>query len=224
MFSFGNFISSLFAAIVYSILSALIISSRFRKSIVILLSRLTQSGIEYVYSNDKDASRDIVKYTRRSKEIKIFSMRAYRLILESSALHFLLEPNCPVGEVRILLADPDSDSVLKRAREYAEFDSTYTVESYRNEIQYSIENIHTRLHRLPKVKMRIHREYASFRLLIVDEYLFLSFFLKDESGDTSKVFRVSIHSPLYHAFYRYFDSIWHYKSQSPSDFVKKGNE
>jgi len=207
-----SILASLLAAITYSFLSTYLLSKRLKKQVALALSRLSGSGVEFVYSNDSEASEDMLKYVRRSKTIKMFSMRAHRLLIKERPLHFLIAPDCPVRDIKILLADPDSESMAARAQEYVCSQPNYTVDGYKRDIRWSVESVAGHATTKPWIKLRLHQEPACFRILIVDDFLFLSFFLEDTSGEESEVFRVSRLSSLYRAVNRYFDWIWEKRS------------
>lgn len=200
-------ISSIIASIIIA-LASLISIKKYKRHLTILFGKILGSEIEYVYKNDNDAKDDIVKHTKHSKTVKIFSMRGFRMLNEDVPLSFLLKDNHCVKEVRVLLADPGSRSAEKRAEEYICIDSAYNKERYIRDIRFSIDQLGENLNNNSKLKLRLHQEPAFARLLITDDFLFLSFFLRDKNADNSPVFRVNRSSPLYESFCRYHDWVW----------------
>jgi hypothetical protein len=182
-----------------------------RVKVLVGIARLTGSGITAVFKSDVEGAKDIVAEVRRSSVVRIFSMRAFRLLKDDAPLAFLLREDCPIREVRVLLADPTSDAVQERAKEFVHIDASYTADRYISDIQWSAEQIAAN-QRNPHLALRIHREPAFVRLLITDNYLFLSYFLRNVHGDNSCVYKISCHSPLYEAMTRFFDWTWFHKS------------
>lgn len=199
-------LSSIIASFVFAF-SSWIYATKYKKELIIFLGKLSGTGIEYIYKSDSDANSDMLTAIKRSASVKVFSMRAFRMLKDGAGLKILLQEDCPCGSVDVLLADYDSLSVKKRAEEFLKIDPTYTIERYKEDIRWSVKQVCSN-QRNPNLKLRLHSQPAFIRMLITDDYLFLSFFSKIETGDNSKVFKITRFSPLYEALYRYFDWIW----------------
>ncbi|MEZ4712596.1 MAG: hypothetical protein R3A44_35740 [Caldilineaceae bacterium] len=206
-------IASLVASVVFSVCATFLLSRHFRKHVALAFSLLSGSGVEYVYRSDREAEEDMLRYMRRSRTAKIMSMRAHRILIEDRPLHFLVSPECPVKEIRILLADPDGHNTEARALEYSRIKPSMSPEVYKHDIRDSITKVGAYAAKDDRITLRLHEEPAFIRLLIIDDYLFLSYFLADVSGDESVVFRVARLSPLYRAIDRYFEWTWTQRSR-----------
>ncbi|HOZ46150.1 MAG TPA: hypothetical protein PK468_06045 [Candidatus Hydrogenedentes bacterium] len=200
--------SSLIASVVFAAVSTLIASVKFRKQLTVILSQLTGSGVDYVYANEKDAAEDLAKFTRRSEEVAIFGMRGFRVLSHDRPLHFLLEVGCPIKRLRCMCVDPDSEVARKRGAEYAQIDTSYSEARYLKDVRFSVDTLLHHAEENERISVKVHEQNASFRLLILDDYLFLSFFSSDAVGQDSKVLRIPRQSPLYRAFCRYFEGQW----------------
>lgn len=210
-----NFATNIFTSIAASgviSLFAFFLARSFRKQFVIILSRLFNTGVEYVYKNDAEAAEDMRYFSMRSDTVKVFSMRAYRLLHAEAPLRFLMEPNCQIRKIQILLADPNSKSAKARSEEFVNIDHAFTQERYQKDLDWSINQVAQCASKSSRITLRKHGEPAFIRLLITEDYLFLSFFGKVTHGDQSSVFRVARISPLYESIARYFDWVWSNRS------------
>jgi hypothetical protein len=210
----SDFVLSIVSSIVSSaliVVAGWFFTKKFKKQLIVAFGRLIGSGLEYVYPREIDAAADMSRAVRRSETVRMLSMRAFRLLKDDAPLAFMLREECPAKEVRVLLADPNSLAVAKRAEEFLSIDPSYTTERYIEDIRWSSRQV-AENHRNTHLSMRLHKEPAFVRLLITDDFLFLSFFLRDVHGDNSRVFRISRLSPIYESYCRYFDWIWFYDS------------
>lgn len=145
-------------------------------------------------------------HANRSKEIKVLSIRGFRLALEERPLSKLLKTDTNFNKIEILISDPDSPFLKKRANDFADSGITYTSASgYKNDNKQVLDKIHDLRKKNSKIDLYIHTQPESFRLLFTDEYLYLSFFPKGKTASESRVFKIACYTELYEAFLEHYN-------------------
>lgn len=113
-----------------------------------------------------------------------------------------------------MIASPDSVGAIKRAQGFFEAAVTYGDQLfYLQDIVKSINVLVAASRSNSKIEVRLHRQCESFRLLITNKYVYLSFFPKGRSASTSPVYRIRQGSLLYDAFVAHYDWIHDYHSE-----------
>ncbi len=170
-------------------------------------SAIFRHGVEYVYPSQKEATRDITSDILHSKEIRIFTMRGYSFILPEREFSFITDQSEKM--IRFLIANPGSrklpnPEIFKRGKEY----KNANPESYRNDICSELGKLRIIMLRNKHVKCRLHSEPATFRVVILDDRLYLSFFSPYQSGSQLPIHRIKKGSLIYQGFLRHFEAIW----------------
>lgn len=164
-------------------------------------------GVEYCYSNQLHAERDIVEDLRRSNCVRILCMRGFSFVLPEGPFFFILSD--PQKEVRLLLANPgrklsDNEEMRARSRE----NPGLTSRIYRNQIRATQDAILAAKRSNPGIKCRLHTLPACHRLYICADYMYISFFRQGLMGSQLPIMRVRRSSPLYEGMLRHFDQTW----------------
>lgn len=162
-------------------------------------SKIFGHGIEYVYKEQRDASKDILKDIESSTTVKLLCMRGRSFIQTDAELSQILEKRNLT--IQYLVLDPDSQFVQKRADELNK-------QNYKQELETNISDLKTQTQGKANVAKRIHDQPPVFRLLILDNRIYFSFFEKNKLGSQLPVFRAKDSSPIYKGLVRYYEYIW----------------
>ena len=170
-------------------------------------SRLFGHGVEYKYKGQEKATKDILKDAKDSSFVYIFTIRGYSYFQPERDLSVLTE-----GEeksIKLLISNPcdgsDISSVVKiRADEY----KNSTPEKYKQELISGIDTIKIIMSKRSNIECRLHAEPPVFRMIILSNRIYVSFFAPYKSGSKLPVFRVNPTSDIYIGFKRYFELHW----------------
>ncbi len=110
-------------------------------------------------------------------------------------------------DIYILILNPDSIYVDERVKENP-FD---TIEKVKNEIYYSINKLKEMKQKYSLDRFHVKKYYMLpiFRMTIIDDFIFFSYYPKAASGTTVPVFQIKKQEPsFYQALERHFEFIW----------------
>ena len=110
---------------------------------------------------------------------------------------------------QILLMNPFSAEASRRVQ--AVGDPRFTLESFREEVMQSIQLLKRLKEKGKNVKLKLYSEPPLFKLVILDDYLWLQHYHSDLDIQTMPEFVFQDHGNhhgLYTAFYQYFDQKW----------------
>ncbi|WP_406448959.1 helix-turn-helix domain-containing protein [Streptomyces sp. NBC_01622] len=159
-----------------------------------------------VYASQHSAAEEIQEHARSAKELDVLAVRGLGLIgLNDSLLRAHLTREQPPGgpRVRVLLLDPDSPALARRAAEIGE-----SAESLASGVRLA----EARLRELADAcAIEVYR-YAmlpTWRLIRTDATMFVSAFDAGWEGHESATYKImeTPHGPLYRGFRRMFDAI-----------------
>jgi len=157
-------------------------------------------GIEFVYENQIKALPDIEKDIENSDEIKIFSMRGGIYIDQDGALSSIINKN---KQIKFLLSSPSNPYISERAEEVG-----METENYRNFLTETFKLLLHKTRTNRNIERHIHSMAPIFRLLILNNRVYFSFFKHGVKGPGLKVFRAKANSIIYKGFSRYYEHMW----------------
>ncbi|MGH3775428.1 MAG: helix-turn-helix domain-containing protein [Pseudonocardiaceae bacterium] len=141
-----------------------------------------------VYGSQQDAASEIRESVRRAREINILAVRGLGIIgLNHSLLRPAVTDHGSPRVVRALLVDPDSDAAMRRAAEIGESFETFTA---------GVSLAVARLRELAEqttatVEIYLYDLLPTWRVIALDETLFVSAFGQDTEGHTSPMYQIS---------------------------------
>ncbi|HJW86651.1 MAG TPA: hypothetical protein VJ440_08470, partial [Candidatus Brocadiaceae bacterium] len=166
------------------------------------------TGVDKVYENEEGAAKDIIEYANLSETVRCISIRGNRFISDDRSLNELLKPPAKYREIRIMIADPDSDACKERSQGFSNSISHETTAEYQEDVKNVINKLERAKQRNNKIKLKLHCQPEAFRLIITNAYTFLSFYPVGQSASKSRVFRIKRDTELYIAFEKYFNWAW----------------
>jgi transcriptional regulator with XRE-family HTH domain len=159
-----------------------------------------------VYAAQNSAADEIQQQAREAQELDVLAVRGLGLIgLNDSLLRACL-PREQGGKglrVRVLLLDPDSDALARRAAEIGE-----SAESLAGGVRLA----EARLRELADscdIQVYRYRMLPTWRLIRTDSTMFVSAFDAGWEGHESATYKVmeTRHGPLFRGFRRMFDAV-----------------
>jgi hypothetical protein len=203
-----QFLSGVLASLSAAVIAGIFIRyfPRRHKFLMSFVGRILGCGIECVYKNEDEATGDILKSASTSKQIRVLSIRGFRLTNEERPLNRLLGNEYSYDRLEVMIANPHSAAVTKRAQGFADLARTYAKASlYVDDIVRSLNVLLAASAKNRRIQVRMHTQCESFRLLLTDDDLYLSFFPKGKSASKSPVYRIRRGSYLYDAFVAHYD-------------------
>lgn len=159
-----------------------------------------------VYAAQNSAAEEIQQQAREAKELDVLAVRGLGLIgLNDSLLRACL-PRDQGGKglrIRVLLLDPDSDVLDRRAAEIGESSES---------LAGGVRLAEARLRELAdssEIEVYRYRMLPTWRLIRTDSTMFVSAFDAGWEGHESATYKVmeTPHGPLFRGFRRMFDAI-----------------
>lgn len=175
-----------------------------------LVASIAGGGVVRQYTNFQQCEKDLKKAIGSTKSIRFMAIRGFAMTQETYALFKILEDDyqkTKTLEIKVLLADPEAEEALLRAKEFCET-SIENTDTYLLQIKNSINMITDMSALYPKTSLRLHSEPAIFRVLLTDDWCFVGFYTKKLKGHTSPVLKISRKGIFFDAFDRYFDKTW----------------
>ncbi len=208
-------LGSFVATVIYAII-AIVLSSRFKKQFRIAMNKLIDTGVSYIYDNQAHAVVDIGQCFRRSKMIKVFTLRGSSFFSDIGDLKCLIEDLQRWQELFLLMADntpPESTNFAQiRAHELETIDKQ-SIKQFLDEIASHIGIARMKCADNKRLTVRLHNVPAVFRLIIFDDDLFVLFYSSGSRAARNQVYRCPANSELYKSLARYFDLVWKYSSR-----------
>jgi hypothetical protein len=167
---------------------------------------LKRSGVIKVYNNQKKAEPAILNALKLSNNISLLTVKGDTFSDKDSNIGSFTLSNTDITQKYLL-----SDSAEKN--EYIRIREKELPKNKTNPLSISLENSYNLFVAAKKanpesIEIRRHCEIIRFRLIILDNCLFLSFQEKDKQGKNCQMLQISKDSPMYQTYTAYFDDLW----------------
>lgn len=200
-------VTSSLAASALLVIGARLLPQSWRTALMWAAARVLNCGITASFRDEGRAASAILAEARKSETIRILSIRGFRLTSEDRPLSVLLHPENAYRQLEIMIADPRSAAVSQRDAGFATRAVTYGKGSYHEDVNRSLIALAHARRRNSRISIRTHFQCESFRLIILDSSLFLSFYPLGVSASESPVYRVARDSWLYRALLSHYQWI-----------------
>jgi len=156
---------------------------------------------EYIpYENQSAAIDNIRRDMSRSSQVRILAIRGLSYISNEGDFNFIWDN--PNKRIEIILSEQNNDAVYMRSKLYLENNDDYIKE------MTMIHNALFSKHKLcPNLTFFTHNVDLTFRLIIFDKYLYLSFFNDGKKASESQMYKYDRDSQMYRAFYKYYKNV-----------------
>lgn len=160
------------------------------------------SDIAKVYKSQAKAVKEINKDMERSTSIRILSIRG-RSFTNSNQAEYpsLWNSNNKIMEI-IISSDDNSIAINSRSKA-----TKISAEEYKLGITYSNKILSNRLNTFKNLKVFNHMENLSFKLIIMDQCVYVCYFLPEKAVHNSSVIKYKSDTGAYDAFLHYYNSL-----------------
>ncbi len=160
------------------------------------------SDIARVYKSQAKALKEINRDILKSPFVKILAIRA-RSITEHDRGDYPSLWKSIDKKIEIIISSEDNDTAIL-ARCTA---SGSSPEEYRMDISYSNKILRERMSRYRNLTVFNHHENLSFRLIIMEQCVYVCYFLPEKSVHKSSVIKYKSNTGAYDAFMHYYNSL-----------------
>ena len=171
------------------------------------LDHLSASGraeILAVYPAQSSARGEIDTLAKHATIVDVLAVRGLGIVgLNDSLVRSAVRANR--AQLRVLLLDPDSEAAQRRASEIGE-----SVGSFTAGIRLSLERLNELAADGVDVHVGLYPILPTWRLIGLDNTLFVSAFGETHEGHTSPMYKItpSPHGALHRGFRRFVDELW----------------
>lgn len=156
-----------------------------------------------VYPSQSVALADIHSAAKAARRIDVLAVRGLSILgLNDSLLRATITTNRPA--VRVLLLDPDSEAACHRASEIGE-----SVETFASGVRLSVARLRELASAGIGVECHLYGLLPTWRVIGLDDALFVSAFGESHEGHTSPMYRITRTSSgaLHRGFVRFCDEL-----------------
>ena len=198
---FIGILSGLGVALILYVLGKLI---KLLKKFLVNFRRIhvsSKSKILYIYDSFEEAEDQMYKDAKNSKKILIYACRDVMFTEATNKMYELLKKDdC---DIRLLLADPDSEAIKKRAGEIG-----LPMPSALAPVKASIAVVKGLQDEYSSIKLETYDDILRIRYYIFDESVFLGFGLKNKRSIQTQVYRIGSESIIYQCLVDQFEDLW----------------
>lgn len=212
----GGLLTGILGEIILALLGWIIVKAKSSSLLkIISSSKLFGHGIEYVYPSHDKAVDDMKIDIDKSAFVKIMCIRGRSFIQADEELSYVMTSNNK--NIKFLLSSPTNTYIDLRANEIGK-----PPELYRKEIENNLQQLFSATIGLNNIEKKIHNEPPIFRLIIMENRIYFSFFKESKMGTQLQVFRAKSNSSIYKGLNRYYDYVWNTASDM-EESVMRGN-
>ena len=197
---------------------------KFKERVVGLVTREVHGGEPNesysirVYPNQLDCESKICEAFRRAKKVKILTIRGERYFSGSrSLLHDMcLAKRGDDFSIQVLVLSPGSSHI---SEQLATSLGHTSAERTRRKMRITLNYLQHLADQNSSFQMKCYDETPNFKILLFDDIMFVSAYIKPKNDRNTKMFRITREEPLlFTGLERSFDDLW-MRSFSPDDVV-----
>ena len=158
-------------------------------------------GLEKVFANQEKAKESIIKESKKSKKLYVLAVKADSFS-NPKEMFYSIAKNTNISKQCFLVSNPTNPYIKTRA---IELDSPDLAKS----VEFSIENLKgIQKSKNTHLMYRLHEEVVRFRIILFDDYLYLSFQKVNVKGQESRILKIKKDSDMYETYSTYFNDLW----------------
>lgn len=165
---------------------------------------LKKTGVVDIFDNQEKAEPVILKAIKSTHNIYVLSVKGETFSDRSKALGNALMGDQKIVQ-RYLISDTKEKNpyIGKREKELSKD---------KNKLSVALENSYRLFNDAAEdnksIEVSRHCEIVRFRIIILDDYLFMSFQEEKREGRDCQMLQISNNSPIYQTYKTYFDDLW----------------
>ena len=169
-------------------------------------SKFKEMGVIKIFKNQQEAESDIIDSINSSNNIKVYAMRGNTFSVKNRQNDIANAATTSTKKnQQYLISDPDNDFIAIRAEEIS---TSKSEESLKQGIKDSIRQLEIARQANDKIVVRKHKEQIRNRLILLDNYLYLSNLEPGKSSQESPILKIEQNSSFYNAYMKKFDDLW----------------
>jgi hypothetical protein len=169
--------------------------------------KLEKAGVEDVFDNQSDAVKNgLIEEIKKSGTLRVLAVRgaSFSNMEHPDGIAKAILPNKNIEQL-YLISGTANTYIETRAKELKNKGGNPLTS---NEVNTSINRFKEARNTNEHINFRFHNETGRFRLIILDDYLYLSFQEDGKYGQESSMFKINKISPLYKTYSTFFDELW----------------
>ena len=166
---------------------------------------VTDVGVEKIFKNQKSAIPSIIKDLEKSKFIRVLAMKGETFSKPNKDENPFYDIICTKNiEQKYLVSSINNPYLEKRGEELGD------IENMESCVILSVRNFLSiqKKHNDEIFKIRLHEEVVRFRIILLENYLYLSFQEIGKTGKSTSILKIKKGSPMYVNFSSLFDDLW----------------
>ena len=183
------------------------------------VTTITDIGVVKIFKNQESATPSVIKDLEKSKFIRVLTMKGETFSNpkadENPFYNIIRTKNI---EQKYLVSSIDNPYLKKRSKEHAD------LENMESSVLLSIKNFYSirKKHSENNFQIRLHEEIVRFRIIILEDYLYLSFQEVGKAGKNTSMLKIRNGNPMYANFSSLFDDLWErYKDKEVNETTIK---
>ena len=169
-------------------------------------SELKKSGVVKVHKNQEAAEPIILEAIKSSKNLRVLSVKGETFSDNSKDIgNYVL--NTGTVKQKYLISDTKEKNkyIEKREKELELLRCNPLSEALETSYKYFLE---AQKKHPTTIEIKRHCETLRFRIILLDDYLFLSFQQKDKLGKDCQMLQIKENSTMYKTYMDYFEDLW----------------
>jgi len=158
---------------------------------------------KYEFRNQISAEREIIRDIKKSKTLRVYAMCGSTFSNEENSAIAKAVFNDNRLHQKYLISHEENSKIEDRQKELPK-----EAENLKTKVQNSLNSLNAKIETNKKIELRRHKNKVGFRLIILDDCLYLSQQEKNKSGKEAKMQKISSDQPAYINFSDYFDEQW----------------
>jgi len=159
------------------------------------------SDIAKVYTSKARGLKAINKDIAKSNSVRILSVRG-KSIVDSDVYASLWDSTQLQKRIEIITSSPDNDAVII---ERSQANNT-SRDEYRTEMQFAYNVLMIKKQEFQNLSIFQHMESPSFKLIILDQCLYVSYYLREKNVNKSRLIKYKSNNGAYDAFLHYYET------------------
>ena len=169
-------------------------------------SKFKKMGVVKIFKNQREAENDIIKSINSSNNIRLYAMRGNTFSVKNRQNDIANTATTATSKKQqYLISHPNNDFVVKRASEITNIN---TAESLKKGITDSFDQLEIAKKTNRNIEIRQHKEHIRNRLILLDNYLYLSNLEPGKSSQESPILKIEKDSSFYNTYLKAFDDLW----------------
>ena len=169
------------------------------------VATITDVGVVKIFKNQAKATPFIIKDLGNSKFIRVLTMKGETFSNPNADENPFYNIICTKNiEQKYLVSSINNPYLKKRSEELAD------LENMESCVQLSIKNFFSiqKKHSKKNFQIRLHEEIVRFRIILLEDFLYLSFQEVGKAGKNTSMLKIKSGTSIYANFSSLFDDLW----------------